>query len=222
MKYPDDYIGKVMEGDCLEAMKEMPDGCVDLVLTDPPYNAQSIGPDNRKYEDGKMKLVLKEYRKFCREWFKEAKRVSKCLVFSPGTRNVCYYPQPNWIICWSKPQAPSFSSLGGFNVWEPIMVYGKPASGKRVSRDLFRCDVHNWSVGLEKNHPCPKRISWAMWFIKRFSNEGDLVMDPMIGSGTTAVAAEGLSRKWIGIEKEPKYCEIARQRLSKVQSEMFT
>jgi len=62
-------------------------------------------------------------------------------------------------------------------------------------------------------HPTQKPVGLFEYLIKTYTNEGDLVLDNCIGSGTTAVACENLKRKWIGIEKEEKYCEIARKRL---------
>lgn len=90
----------VIMGDCLEVMKTFADKSFDLVLTDPPYNAANIGPNAREYASGTMKLPLREYKKFCAAWFKEANRIGRRLVFTPGIANVCYYPQPDWIACW--------------------------------------------------------------------------------------------------------------------------
>ena len=56
MRWPKDFINKVICGDCLEVMKQIPDNSVDLVLTDPPYNAKNIGPNERKYSKGQMQL----------------------------------------------------------------------------------------------------------------------------------------------------------------------
>ncbi len=119
---------KTYHGDCLELMKELPDKSVDLVLTDPPYNAKDIGPNNRKYNSGIMCLPPEEYKKFCKNWFKEVMRISDNIVFTPGIANTHNYPQPYWQICWHKPAAVSYNRMGGYNAWEPIFIYGKPAS----------------------------------------------------------------------------------------------
>ncbi len=93
------YLNKVICDDCLSVMRDMPDNSVDLVLTDPDYNAKDIGPKHRKYSTGKMGLPLSEYKEFCIRWFTQARRVGKKLVFTPGIANICYYPQPYWICC---------------------------------------------------------------------------------------------------------------------------
>ena len=70
-----------------------------------------------------------------------------------------------------------------------------------------------------KNHPTQKPVELCEYLIKTYTNEGETVLDNCMGSGTTAVAALNTGRKFIGIEKEPKYCEIARKRLEQAQSQ---
>ncbi|GAG67236.1 unnamed protein product [marine sediment metagenome] len=75
MKYPEDFINKIIRGDCLDIMKEIPDKCVDLILVDPPYNVKI---DYGEYKD---KLKPKEYLKFISEITKEFKRISNNTSF---------------------------------------------------------------------------------------------------------------------------------------------
>lgn len=202
---------KIICGACLEVMKDIPNNSIDLVLTDPPYNAKDIGPNKRVYSKGTMQLPLKEYKAFCRAWFREAKRISKNIVFTSGISNVCFYPQPYWIICWHKPAAVSFNRMGGFNAWEPILIYGKTKA--KIGQDYILFNTLNFKKGTEAYHPCPKPLELWKWLVEKFSNENDLILDPLLGSGTTAVAAKHLKRNFIGIEINPDYCKIARDRL---------
>lgn len=204
----------IIQGDCLEVMKAFPDKSFDLVLTDPPYNAKNIGPNARIYSEGIMQLPLIEYKRFCEIWIQEALRIAHRVVFTPGISNVCYYPQPNWIVCWHKPAAVSFNRFGGFNAWEPIMLYGKMPKGKRLPQDYFLVNTMNFSRGPEKEHPCPKPPELIKILTEKFTNEGNTILDPFMGSGTTLVAAKYLNRNATGIEISEKYCEIARSRLS--------
>ncbi len=202
---------KIICADSIKVMKDLFDNSIDLILTDPPYNAKNIGPNQRVYAEGIMKLPDKEYIKFCKDWFKEAKRISKTIVFTPGIANTHNYPQPFWQICWHKPAAVSFNRMGGYNAWEPIFIYGKPKV--RLGQDYKLCNTNNFTKGLEKQHPCPKPIPLWLWLIEKFSKEGDLILDPFIGSGTTAVVAKKLKRNYVGIDIVEKYCEITRERL---------
>ena len=204
-------INTVWQGDCFKLMKVMPDKSVDLILTDPPYNAKNIGPDRKTYIVGQMQLPTREYKKFCRDWFREAKRIGKAIVFTPGIANTHNYPQPFWQVCWHKPAAVSFNRMGGYNAWEPIFVYGKPV--ERLGQDFKKQDTLNLTPGIEKQHPCPKPLPLWGWLVQKFSKEGDLVFDPFMGSFTTAKVCQDLNRKWIGAEKAEEYCEIGRQRL---------
>jgi len=203
-------------------MKHIPDKSVDLVLTDPPYNAKNIGPNQRIYEGSIMQLPLKDYKKFCNQWFQEAYRISGgSIVMTPGISNVCFYPQPFWILCWHKPTAVSFNRMGGYNAWEPIMCYRGPTKGQRLGQDYIKVNTLNLTKGAEKNHPCPKVLGLIRYLIEKFSGPTDTILDPFLGSGTTAVACKELGRNFIGIEIEPKYCEIAERRLANTITEMF-
>lgn len=207
----------IIQGDCLEYMKTLPDKSFDLCLTDPPYNAKNIGPNAREYDVGIMQLPVEEYAKWCAEWVREVLRIATRAVFTPGIANVCYYPQPDWIACWHKPAAVSFNRFGGFNAWEPIMLYGKSPKGKRLPQDYFLVNTLNFTKGPEKQHPCPKPPELMRILVDIFSNEGDTILDPFMGSGTTLVAAKYLNRNATGIEISERYCEIARKRLSQEQ-----
>ena len=73
--------------------------------------------------------------------------------------------------------------------------------------------MFSYAIGKGTPHPTEKPLSVFEGLVEVLSNEGCLVLDPFLGSGTTAVACEKLNRRWIGIEINPEYCEIAKQRL---------
>jgi len=84
--------------------------------------------------------------------------------------------------------------------------------GVRVPVTVIECSRDN--IHRNKNfHPTQKPVKLIEWFLKSYTDRGDLVLDFCIGSGTTAVACEKLKRRWIGIEINPEYCEIAKQRI---------
>jgi DNA modification methylase len=204
---------KLILGDCLVEMKKIQDKSIDLCLTDPPYNAKNIGPNQREYSLGIMQLPEEEYRTFCDNWFREALRISHSLVFTPGIANTHNYPQPFWQICWHKPAAVSFNRMGGFNAWEPIFCYGEVTKA-RIGQDYIKVNTLNFNKGVEKEHPCPKTHDLWGWLIRHFSKENEIVLDPFIGSGTTAVVCKEQKRSCIGIEINPKYIEISQKRIN--------
>lgn len=204
--YYSDSFTAIAHGDSLELLPQMPK--VDLVLTDPDYNAKDIGPNHRRYVNGAPFLDVDDYGLFCKEWFELVSRLTSNIVFTPGIANTHNYPQPYWQICWHKPAAVSFNRVGGYNVWEPVFLYGKPM--KRLGQDFVKCNTLNCKKGPESGHPCPKPLS--LWRFLLEHTEGSVV-DPFLGSGTTLVTAKQLNRKAIGIEIEEQYCEISARRL---------
>lgn len=197
-------INKVTQGNCIEVLKSMPDKSVDLILTDPPYG---IDLEYDTYNDTEA-----SWFELMDKFIPEARRVAKMVIFPSCqiARLDWYYKnhKPDWMICWYK-GSPGHRSYIGFNDWEPHIVYGK--TDGLVAHDYFQAS-NNETMG-HYGHPCPKPIRWAEWLIGKMTKEGDIVLDPFLGSGTTAVASKRLGRKWIGIELSEKYCEIARTRL---------
>lgn len=159
-----------------------------------------------------MQLTQWEYIQFCEEWFFEAQRISKAMAFTPGISNIGFYPQPTWIINWRKPAAVSFNRMGGYNCWEPILVYGKPK--KRIGQDEVTFNTLNFKKGPEQAHPCPKVPSLWKWLIDKFTNKGDLVCDIFSGSGTTAVCCKEMGCNFIIADHIAGYCKIAERRLA--------
>jgi len=114
----------------------------------------------------------------------------------------------------------------GRNVWGfknllPVLLYGTAPDlhlGARVPTVLRSSDT------AEKcGHPCPKPISWMKWLVTLTSREGETIIDPFMGSGTTGVAALNLGRKFIGVEIDPEYFNIACCMIEKStrQAELF-
>lgn len=203
MTWPDDYINKVICGDCLEIMKGIPDNSVDLVVTDPPYG---LNKEYGIYDD-----TEENWYKMMNILIPEIKRISTMSIICTGRFKYLpfWYKEfpPDWLIAWYK-GACSANSKVGFNYWEPLAVYGR---NKNVNMpDYFHCRPDPFDNG----HPCPKSINWGRWLISRASKENDLILDPFLGSGTTAVACKQLGRRYIGIEINPDYCKIAEQRLA--------
>ncbi len=208
--YYQDDSATIYLGDCMEILPELPE--VDLVLTDPPYLAKDIGRDKKlPLINGTLSEV--DYSKFCKEWFSLCLEKTERIVFTPGIVHIWEYPQAKWVMCWNKPGAINFNKFGGFNAWEPILVYGKMAKGKGIPLDVFTFPSNNFSTGPEIDHPCPKNPLLWKKLIEMFTEKGDVILDPMGGAGTTSWGCKILGRKSIVIEIEEKFCEIIVTRL---------
>ena len=178
---------------CLEVLPTIERGSVDAVVTDPPYE-----------------VGFADWDKWNSDWLNETKIISPIVAFTCGIVNVSRYPSPTWILCWAKPGSTRRNITGGFNHWEPVLLYGK----KRIWVDyIYLPDCIN-HVSSDIDHPCPKPVSLMSWLVKITSERDCLILDPFMGSGTTLVAAKNLGRRAIGIEIEERYCEIAVERLA--------
>ena len=211
--YEDKIAGiGIYHGDCREILPQLPK--VDLVLTDPPYG---LDYEYLSYQDTESNLIalVADVMPLLRD---KAQRVA----VSTGLKNTTKYPAPDWVM------ACAWNTTGmrcgyGYNQWFPVYLYGNDISGIGKVNGILKSDFISVSGGAavgfmrdndSENHPCAKPLNLWRLLVTRLSNTGELILDPFLGSGTTAVAAKILGRKCIGIEIEEKYCEIAVKRLA--------
>lgn len=186
-------------GDCIDLIQEIDDKSIDLVLADPPYN---LGIDYGQASND----LRDDYDAWIGKWLRECKRISDKIIITPGIINLIKYSGYDWIACWWKPAAMGHCFLGANN-WEPILVWGKPI--KQI------CDVFRAPIIPDKNlkgHPCPKPINLFIQIINAYTYEGDTVLDPFLGSGTTLEACKRTNRNGIGFEINPEYEPIIKKR----------
>lgn len=203
-------------GDCLEFMRGLPDGSVDAVVTDPPYNV------GLKYSDGDNRS---DYPEWCLAWFSECVRVSRFIMLTPGIKNLWVYPPAEWVLCWNK----MFSGTRGgkvavVNRWEPVLVYGSP--DKKLGGDVFDAmsdcylSSHKGPLYDTGNHPCPKPLDLLSQLIDKACVASATIFDPFMGSGTTGVACVQTGRNFIGCEIDPNYYAIAQRRIEQAQQQL--
>lgn len=217
MKWPEDFVNKIIQGDCLEVMKLMKDKSVDLVLTDPPYGIGINKKDNSTF--AKLKHIARkpnsetwDNRAMERRYFDEIFRISKNQIVFGANYYWDYFYSTQCYIIWDK--------VGSI----PIMIKNYPfaltefAWTSFIKRMSKRYVIRNVgfirdSNDIREEHPTQKPTELFGAILNDFSNEGDLILDPFLGSGTTAVACKMLKRNYIGIEISPVYCKIAEERL---------
>ena len=198
-------------GDCLEILPTL--GKVDAVVTDPPYGIGFVydgyKDDPEKYID-LMQFVVRECDKLVSEgvfFFWQALLTADKwhLYFPAGFRILAS--------CKNFTQFRPISIQYGF---DPVIHWrkGSDHKGRAGVRDWHIANTAAWVTGEKWGHPCPRPIDAVEWIIDIGTSEGTLILDPFMGSGTTGVACANLGRKFIGIEIEPKYFDIACRRIA--------
>ena len=216
---------ELWHGDCLELMKNIPDGSVDLVLTDPPYGID-FQSNFRKNKFNKIENDIAVNAEF----LDECKRVLKDTgAFYCFTRWDVY---PSWIeqirkrfkvkncIVWFKRGGGLGDLKKGYIYNHEFIIYcaekNHRLNGKR------RNDVFEFAKDAPSTyvHPTQKPISLLKEIIERSSNEGGVVLDCFMGSGSTGVACVNTNRRFIGIELDEGYFNIAKKRIEEAVNDL--
>jgi len=209
--WPDDFINKVICGDCLEVMEEMPDKCVDLVLTDPvwPNALASLEGSDNPY------LLFEAAAK---NFPRLTDRVVVHLGCTSDPRFLSAIPKemPFIRVNWLRYSFPSFRGriLIGSDVAYSFGIPPKSYEGHHLLPGETTGDSAKSIATKKKFHPAVRNLAHVEYLIDKFSLPGDTILDPFGGSGTTARAAKNLKRKFIIIETVTDYCKIAEERLA--------
>jgi len=197
---------------------------IDLVLTDPPYNA------GREYANDNLSDV--EYLDFTNQYLSESKRLLKDegnLVVIIGVKyqkplTMWLFNNMNycWEFCWWKSNG-MLNGKATFSNFEKVLWFSK-TGGTYYRQKPEYTDVWNIPIRPQTNdfgHPTPKDIRGINRIMRLLSKEGDTILDPFMGSGTTGVACQELGRNFIGIEINEKYFEIAKRRINQTTENLL-
>lgn len=231
----------LMQGDCLERIKEIPSGSVDMVLADPPYGTtackwDSVIPVEPMWEQlGRVTkkngaivmtasqpftsaLIMSNIKmvKYCWVWEKE-----RGVSFMLAKKQPMKVHEDIVVFCNNSP------------VYYPVMEKGNPyVSGKGKSGDVTgnvdKVQTTNTGTRYPRRiqkikretglHPTRKPVALMEYLIRAYTNEGESVLDFTMGSGTTGVACVNTGRKFIGIELDETYFNVAKDRINEAQS----
>jgi site-specific DNA-methyltransferase (adenine-specific) len=232
----------LFNGDCLGVMDNIPDGSVDLVLTDPPYGTTACAWDSIIPLEpmwSQLKRIIKpngaivlfgsqpftttlissniDMFKYCWVWeknfstnFLHAKRqplrkTEDIIVWIKGTS--FYYP----IKTEGNPPTRSAKGSSTGNLWSGSSTHNYVGGDTtRFPSNILKFDAHDPKKRL---HPTQKPVPLMEYLIKTYSNEGDVILDNVMGSGTTGIACINTNRKFIGIEMDFEYFEMAKNRI---------
>lgn len=232
------YLNKIIHGDCLQVMKEMPDKSMDLVLTDPPFEKEAHTLQRRvKRDGGVMEIEALDFSPITEEQREEASkefaRLAKgwVLVFcqvEASQKWVAAMERAGLVYrrtcIWVKPDGmPQYSGDRPGMGYETIVAMHVPGKSKWNGGGKHGVFIVNKNDnGGKKNfHTTQKPRKLMSDLLALFSNENDLVLDPFGGSCTTAVSCKQTNRNFICIEKEEKYVNICHERLAGTTSPMF-
>jgi len=218
-------IDRIYCGDCLNIMRGMHDRAVDLVLTDPPYGigeaaGKNVTRGGRVGSRSGGRVKARDYGNLAwddaralPDYVDEIRRISKNQIIFGGN----YYadlldPSSCWIV-WDK------DNSGDFADCELAWTSFKTAVRKFKWRwnGMLQEDMRHKE---ERIHPTQKPVPLFIQILEKYSKPGDLVLDPFLGSGTTAIACLRTGRHFIGIEKHEPYFIKAQERIDKERSQV--
>jgi len=248
-------INRVIQGDCLEVMRKIPDNSVQVTFADPPFNLK------KKYHSYYDRHEIHEYLSWCRDWIREMVRITK------PTGSIFVHNIPKWLIhfasflneiaifrhwiAWDAMGVPlgktllpnhygilyyvkskkyKFYDIRGLHKRCRVCSYIlKDYGGKKSQMHQFGpivsdvwADIHRIRHKKRRDeHPCQLPIHLLERLLLMSTEEGDIVLDPFVGTGTTAIAAKRLGRRFIGIDIDPNYVEMTKKKLQKINPTMI-
>ena len=206
---------RLIHGDCIDALRQLPSESVDLICTDPPYG------DNIGYGRSKRMILGNEHpllglmalseayrilrRDRCCFCFAEAKHIAFIDIF---VRRYTSYRIKEYVV-WDKKHIGMGQGFRKRHEMILVLEKGRATFNSSALPNVLACPRVPTA-----HHPHTKPVALLETLIEHTTKPGDVVLDPFLGSGTTAVAAKKLRRTFIGIECDERYIQIARQRLN--------
>ena len=239
MNFPKDYYNKIINGDCIEVMKTMPDGCIDGIVTSPPYNLNIRktfnNTENWKGKWNKSKLQSESY-----DVHDDYMPEDKYIAWQQNVLKECFrlikddgaiFYNHKWrvqngkyqqrleiidglplrqIIIWKKAGGINFNEGYFLPTYEVLYLIAKPKFKLAPKTNRYG-DV--WEITQEKGswHPAPFPIELAKRCVEAIP--GNVILDPFSGSGTVAIAAKNLDKTYIGIELSKGYTKKSIERI---------
>lgn len=211
---------QVTEGDCLEIMKKIPSGSINCVIADPPYfiGYNSSVTEGGRQDWGNHTLLTPLFDSLFSEFVRVLRKDGRAFVFTDWrTYPTLYlsaskYARVSNLIVWDY----GWIKAGlQFRFTHELILHATMPDAKspknRSTSDVWRLPPINFTV--DRHHPAEKPVEIIEKMLIETSEQGDIIPDPFLGSGTTAIACEKLGCKWIGIEINPEHCATAKKRI---------
>lgn len=239
-------LDQIICGDCLTVLKTFPDKSVDLVVTSPPYNLKnSTGngmkcPNHGKWQNAALvhgyanyddNMPHEEYAKWQHSVLEECMRVLKddgAIFYNHKWRvqggllqdraDIVYDLPVRQIIIWRRKGGINFNAGYFLPTYEVIYLIAKK-NFKLAPKANSYGDIWEFTQEMKNDHPAPFPVALIDRIIS--STNAQIVLDPFMGSGTTAVAAKQLDRHYVGIDICPEYCEMAKKRIAETNTSLL-
>jgi site-specific DNA-methyltransferase (adenine-specific) len=244
MKFPDNFINKIICGDVIDVMRQIPDGSVDLVVTSPPYNLKnSTGNGMKDGRGGKWtnaalqngyshyddNIPHDKYVKWQRNCLTEMMRIipeNGAIFYNHKWRvqggllqdreDIVNGFPVRQIIIWKRAGGLNFNAGYFLPTYEVIYLIAKPKFELAKKANAYG-DIWEVPQEMKNGHPAPFPIRLIDRIVS--STNAKIILDPFMGSGTTAISAINFKRNYIGIDISPEYCESAKKRIKQHQSQ---
>jgi len=245
MKIPENFKNKIICGDVIESMKKIPDRGIDLVVTSPPYNLKnSTGNGMKDGRGGKWAnaALQKGYSHHddCMPHGKYVKWQKDCLneMMRVISDDGAIFYNHKWrvqggllqdrqdivgdfpvrqIIIWKRKGGLNFNKGYFLPTYEVVYLIAK-SKFKLVSKANAHGDIWEFTQDMNNEHPAPFPVALIDRIIS--STNAKLILDPFIGSGTTAISAINSKRDYVGIDISPEYCKMAEKRIKQHLSQV--
>lgn len=245
MKNISKFINQIICGDAIEVMKKIPGGSVDLVVTSPPYNLKNSSGNGMKdgrggkwanaalqkgysnYDDcmpheeyvawqgdclnEMMRLIPEDGAIF----YNHKWRVQRGLL--QDRQDIVSRFPVRQIIIWKRAGGLNFNAGYFLPTYEVIYLIAKPKFKLKPKANAYG-DVWEIPQEMKNNHPAPFPVGLIDRIVS--STKARVILDPFIGSGTTAISAINFKRNFIGIDRSAEYCELAKKRIKNYQSQV--
>ncbi len=243
LRYPDDFIDRFICGNAVDVMRKIPSGSIEIVVTSPPYNLKnSTGNGMKDGRGGKWQgaalvngyshyddnIPHDEYVAWQRDCLTEMLRIipdNGAIFYNHKWRVqagllqdrhdiVSGFPVRQ-IIIWRRKGGINFNPGYFLPTYEVIYLIAK-SKFKLIKKANAHGDIWEFNQEGNNKHPAPFPVALIERIIS--STDARVVLDPFMGSGTTALAAKYLGRQFVGIDVSPEYCEMAKVRLNEPRS----
>jgi site-specific DNA-methyltransferase (adenine-specific) len=218
-------VNQIICGDCLEVMKQIDNDSVDMILTDPPYGMNFQSNYRKEKHD---KIIGDNNLEWIHEFVQQSYRVSRentahyifcsfhCIdIFKQAFQKLFTIKN---ILVWEKNNTSMGDLAADFAPKVEFVLFVQ--KGRKLINGKRDPNIFKFNRTGNNFHPTEKPVSMFSYLITKFSDKQNTVLDPFVGSGTTAIACINTGRNFIGIEKEQKYVDIANKRIEQTKRQL--